>query len=99
MHKTNNRNTQESVDQLREEYIQMGPYPINPICDLGLFFPEEITTLEKYGYWFEAMAYGQVPLVTEKQKKFIKAQKKGYEPKSKIERLWYRYTKATEPPF
>lgn len=99
MHKTNSINTEESNDQLREKYIQMGPYPIDPICDLGLFSPEEITTLEKYGYWFEAMAYGKVPLVTEKQKKFIKAQKKGYEPKSNVERLWYRYTEAAKHPF
>lgn len=97
--KKNDNHTEKSIDQLRERFIQMGPFPIDPICNRDLFTQEEIATLKKYGYWFEAMAYGKVPLVTEKQKHFVKAQKKGYEPKNRIESLWFRYTDATKAPF
>ncbi len=90
---------EQTVDGLREKYLSMAPYPMDQLCDPGLFTPEEIEILKKYGHWFDALCYRQVPLVTEKQKKFVKAQKKDFEPKGKYERLWYRYLDATKPPF
>ena len=67
---------EQTVNGLREKYFKKGPYSIDSLCDLGLFTPEEIEILKKYGHWFYALVYGQVPLVTEKQKQFVKAQKK-----------------------
>ena len=90
---------EKDVESLREKYLKKGPYKIDGLCDRGLFSPEEIEIIEKYGYWFEALLSGQFPLLTERQKKFVKAQQKGFEPKSYYERLWYRYMAATEPPF
>ena len=90
---------EQTVDGLREKYLNMAPYPMARLFDRGLFTPEEIKILEKYGYWFEALLLEQVPITTEKQKKFMKAQKKGFEPKGIYERLWYRYRDATKTPF
>jgi len=90
---------EKKVDKFREEYLKKGPYKIDGLYDRGLFSPEEIEIIKKYGYWFEAMSFGQVPLLTERQKRFVKAQQKGFEPKSYYERLWYRYLATTEPPF
>ena len=94
-----NKSQEQTVDDLREKYLNMAPYQMDQLLDRGLFTPEEIEILAKYGHWFEALYFKEVPLVTEKQKKFVKAQQKDFEPKGKYERLWYRYCDATKPPF
>lgn len=94
-----NMSEEEKIDQLRQNYLDKGPFRLDPYCDIGLFTSEEISDLLKYGRWFEALAKGQVPLVTDKQKEFVESLKKGVEPKSKYARLWYRYLEATKPPF
>jgi hypothetical protein len=89
----------EKINQLRGEYLKRGPFKLDPYCDRGLFTPEEIKNLEKYGHWFQALAYRRVPILIDSQKRFVKELKKGVEPKGKYARLWYRYMVATEPPF
>jgi uncharacterized protein YifE (UPF0438 family) len=90
---------EQTVDDLREKYLKMAPYKMDNFFDHGLFTPEELEILKKYGHWFYALTFGPVPIITEKQKKFVKAQQKDVEPKGKYERLWYRYCDATKPPF
>lgn len=86
----------QDVDKLREKYLSMPAYSVE-LMDEGLFNQEELKELAKYGNWFEAICSGKIPLKTEKLKHFNKAQETGYEPKSRLERLWYRYQQAKIP--
>jgi len=94
-----NISDEEKIKQLRKEYLNKGPFEIDPLCDRGLFTPEEISDLEKYGNWLEAVAYDKVPILLDSQKRFVQQLGTGVEPKGKYARLWYRYMAATEPPF
>jgi hypothetical protein len=51
-----------NVDELRQQYLQMAPYPFDGTIMEGIFTPDEIAGINKYGYWFEAIWNGKVPL-------------------------------------
>lgn len=54
--------------------------------------------IRKYGNWLAAIWDGKVPLETEKLKHFFAAKQAGFQGRTRIEDLWYRY-KLAEVPF
>ena len=85
------------IDQLREEYLARGTYPYDPTTTTH-FTDEELVTIEKYGYWFNAIWEDNVPLVTDKLKHFYLAKSRQFHEKTRLEALWFKY-KNLELPF
>lgn len=72
------------------QYLQSkGPYSLE--CKKIIFSNEEITLLEKYGYWFTGLEKGELFPFTELQKLFIQVAKKEREPVSFEEKTWFKY--------
>ena len=58
------------------------------------FTKEENSIISKYGFWFEAIWAGQVPLTTERLKRFKRAKDLPPEERNKFEDLWVRFNQS-----
>lgn len=86
-----------SLDDLRQRYLDMAPYPIDGMVGEGTFTPEEKSAIAKYGFWFEAIWAGKVPLTTEKLRRFKRAKQTAVAERTKWEDLWVRYDRERCP--
>ena len=86
-----------NLDELRQHYLQKAPYPFDGTIQEGIFTKDEETAIEKYGYWFEAIWNGKVPLTTEKLKRFHRAKEIVDSERNRWENLWVRYDKERCP--
>jgi len=84
------------IDELREKYLNMAPYSYD-VTVKSHFTDQEIDAIEKYGHWFEAIWRDQVPLVTDKLRHFYLAKNRLCDSRTKMEDLWFRYTKLKFP--
>lgn len=80
-----------NVDELRQKYLNKAPYPIDGTIREGIFTPEEIAGINKYGHWFQAIWDDKVPLTTDKLKRFRRAKELDPSNRNKWEDLWVRY--------
>ena len=87
-----------NIDELRQHYLNKAPYPFDGYVKKELFTTDEIAGINKYGYWFEAIWTGKVPLTTDKLKRFRNAKKLNASDRNKWEDLWVRYN-AERCPF
>ena len=62
-----------NLDDLRQQYLNMAPYPMDGMINESIFTADEKSAISKYGYWFEAIWSGKVPLTTDKLKRFKRA--------------------------
>ena len=70
-------------------------------CSLAIFNTEEREILEKYGHWFKALISGELEPYTEKQRLFMKWQRRKTTrlpppPPRVEEKTWFKYTKRKE---
>ncbi len=86
-----------SLDDLRQGYLDMAPYPIDGMVGENTFTSEEKLAIAKYGYWFEAIWVGKVPLTTEKLRRFKRAKQMAAPERNKWEDLWVRYDRERCP--
>ncbi len=86
-----------NIDKLRLNYLNKAPYPFDGSIMEGVFTTEEKTAIAKYGYWFEAIWAGKVPLETEKLQRFKKANDLSPAERNKWEDLWVRYDRERCP--
>jgi len=80
-----------NIDELREYYLKKAPYPLGASIRRSAFTSDEIATIQKYGWWFDAICTNKVPLTTEKIKRFHGAKNKKSSDRSALEDLWVRY--------
>ena len=85
------------LDELRQQYLQMAPYSFDGMIHEGAFTTDEKAAISKYGYWFEAIWAGKVPLTTEKLKRFKRAKEIPPTDRNKWEDLWVRYNRERCP--
>ena len=83
-----------AIDDLRQKYLRKAPYPLGGTETESRFTTEEKSIISKYGYWFEAIWAGQVPLTTEKLKRFKRARDLNPAERNKFEDLWVRYNQS-----
>jgi hypothetical protein len=86
-----------NLDDLRQQYLNMAPYSIDGMINESIFTADEKSAIAKYGYWFEAIWVGKVPLTTEKLKRFKRAKEMDPSDRNKWEDLWVRYDKERCP--
>ena len=86
-----------NLDELRQHYLWKAPYPFDEFIREGIFTSDEIAAINKYGHWFEAIWRGEVPLTTEKLKRFKNAEKMDPSERNKWEELWVRYDRERCP--
>jgi uncharacterized protein YifE (UPF0438 family) len=86
-----------NIDELRQQYLNKAPYPFDGTIVDGTFSTVEKAAIAKYGYWFEAIWAGEVPLSTEKLKRFKKAKEMSPTDRGKWEELWVRYDRERCP--
>jgi hypothetical protein len=86
-----------NIDELRQKYLSMAPYPIDETIRQEIFTSDEIAGIHKYGYWFEAIWNDKVPLATDKLKSFHQAMKMAPSDRGKWEDLWVRYDRERCP--
>ena len=101
--------TKKSDEEIHKDYIKSkGLYPFNVSTDY--FKDEEIQLIEKFGYWFEALCSGKLPVINYKQKRFkhiynkIYAVIDEYPPQNTIwwkkltkkQKVWVRYVRFLE---
>jgi len=86
-----------NIDELRQQYLNKAPYPFDGTIMEGIFTSDEIAGINKYGYWFEAIRGGKVPLTTDKLKRFHKANEMDPSDRNKWEDLWIRYEQERCP--
>jgi len=55
-----------NLGELRLQYLDKSPYPFDETIREGIFTSGEQTAINKYGYCFEAIWSGKVPLITDK---------------------------------
>lgn len=78
-----------------QEYLKAkGQFTI--ACNPVIFSHEEIALLEKYGYWFEALAEGGLLPFSAEQKQFVEVAQMRKKPETLYEKLWFRYIKRKE---
>jgi uncharacterized protein YifE (UPF0438 family) len=63
----------------------------------GMFTTDEVAAINKYGYWFEAIWSGKIPLTTDKLKRFKNAKRMAPLERNKWEDLWVRYNRERCP--
>lgn len=95
--------------EIHKEYIKTkGIYPFNASAEY--FKDEEIQLIKKFGYWFEGLCSGELPVINYEQKKFkhlyskIYAVIKEYSPKTTTwwknltneQKVWVRYVRFLE---
>ena len=85
------------LDNLRREYLEKAPYPFDELIPRRMFTKEEKEYIAKYGYWFEAIWAGKVPLTTEKLKRFKRAKEIPPSERTRWEDLWVRYDQERCP--
>ena len=85
------------LDELRQHYLSMAPYPIDGIVPDGAFTQDERAALQKYGHWFEAIWSGKVQLTTDRLTHFANAKKLKPSERTKWEELWIRYEQERCP--
>jgi uncharacterized protein YifE (UPF0438 family) len=86
-----------NIDELRQQYLNKAPYPFDGTIREGVFTTAEKAAIKKYGYWFEAIWQDQVPLTTDKLKKFRRAKEMESSKRNKWEDLWVRYNRERCP--
>ena len=86
-----------NLDELRQHYLCKAPYPFDEFIREGIFTADEKAAINKYGHWFEAIWRGEVPLTTEKLKRFRGAEKMDPSERNKWEDLWVRYDRERCP--
>jgi uncharacterized protein YifE (UPF0438 family) len=86
-----------NLDERRQRYLNKAPYPFDWTIPEGLFTTDEVEAINKYGFWFEAIWRGEVPLTTEKLKRFRGAEKMDPSERNKWEDLWVRYDREKCP--
>ncbi len=86
-----------NIDELRQNYLSKAPYPLDVTKMEGHLTTEEKSIISNYGYWFEAIWAGQVPLTTEKLKRFKRAKELDPAARNKFEDLWVRYNQRATP--
>jgi|SRR5262245_16647978 len=69
-------------------YLRRRPFAFR--CSTSVFPPEELTALEEYGNWLEALASGAIRPVTPEQEHFLKVDRDETEPADVRERAWVR---------
>jgi uncharacterized protein len=60
-------------------------------CSLTIFNEEERESLEKYGYWFQALQEGSLDPFTDRQRRFIQVANNQEAPFSIEEWAWLKY--------
>jgi hypothetical protein len=80
-----------NINELRQQYLEMAPYPFDGTIREGIFTTDEKAAIIKYGHWFEAIWNDKVPLTTDKLKKFRRAKELDPSDRNKWEALWVRY--------
>jgi uncharacterized protein YifE (UPF0438 family) len=86
-----------NIDELRQHYLSQAPYPFDGTIREGMFTPDEVASISRYGYWFEAIWSGRVPFTTDKLKRFNGAKQMDPSARNKWESLWVRYVRARCP--
>lgn len=64
-------------------------YPLG-IDGKHVFAADEITLLQRYGHWLEALADGRIQAITADQERFISVTKEEHEAKSTFEIAWMK---------
>ena len=85
------------TDKLRRHHLNKAPYPYDEFIREGSFTTDEIAAIKKYGYWFEAIWNGKIPLNTDKLKSFGRAKDLKTSGRTKWEKLWIRYERERCP--
>ncbi len=62
-----------------------------PECDRNALTQEEFCTLQKYGAWLEALAYGSISPITEAQSAFLAVHQGAKAAETGFEKLWHKY--------
>ena len=98
-----------SYEEIHKEYIKTkGIYPFNASPEY--FKDEEIQLIKKFGYWFEGLCSGEIPVINYEQKKFKRLYKKIYavineyppstttwwKSLTKKQKIWVRYVRFVE---
>ena len=78
--------------QLPPEHIAELAKRNYPLCVDGthVFSKDDITLLERYGYWLEALMDGRIQAITADQERFISVTREEHEAKSTYEVVWMR---------
>jgi hypothetical protein len=86
-----------NIDELRQYYLNKAPYNFCGTIREGIFTTDEETAITKYGYWFEAIWNDNVPLTTDKLKRFRIAKEINSSERNRWEDLWVRYDQERCP--
>ncbi|MCR9171579.1 MAG: DUF413 domain-containing protein [bacterium] len=60
-------------------------------CNHSIFSNEELETLEKFGYWFEALINGDLDPISEQQEYFIDVFRNNKKPETPEQFAWFKY--------
>jgi len=82
-----------NTDKLRQHYLTMPHYHFDMTIDDYHFSDKDQADIAKYGNWFQAIWSDNVPLVTDKLKRFYAAKNPNTKDRGKYEELWYQYKK------
>jgi len=86
-----------NIDELRQTYLNMPPYTYDVANIDDIFTEEEKADIRRYGNWFDAIWSDQVPLTSDKLKRFYDAKFDDCKVRNKYEELWYQYKKRECP--
>ena len=80
----------EMVETPREhdEYLKKKDFDLGDAE--GLFDPNEVKMLRRYGHWLEALASWEIEPFTREQERFVEVAHGELEPESEFERLWLK---------
>ena len=73
-----------------QHLVYLKKRPFNFGCSTAIFPADELTALEEYGNWLEALAAGVIRPATSAHKHFLKVDREEAEPESLYERAWLR---------
>jgi uncharacterized protein YifE (UPF0438 family) len=88
-------NSQE-IDTLRQQYCAT-PHVFDDFVSRGQFSEKEIRLITEYGSWFDAIWSDDIPLVTDKLRHFHAARAHGFEGRTSVEEVWFRYDSLRIP--
>ena len=75
------------IPKEHKDYLRRKDY--QPCCE-DIFSRSEFSILQRYGYWLEALASGDIKPLTTDQERFIRVCKNECEPTTEFEIAWYK---------
>lgn len=94
MENDKNMVTLERIQSEHKRYLRRYPF-VKHERFFGLTFSERVI-LNRYGYWFEALALGLIEAYTDKQKLFLEVVRGQRVPITDFERAWFKYARAEQ---